>query len=108
MGKIIVVYRGTDKFYKRPEIGERYVIHKPADVYESPSWIDYMDKFNGYTIEIIDRCGDDRNKIDKYNWIAEPVYHEYNDINYYFNISWLEKIDNFSDLDESTVNFFDI
>lgn len=96
-----------DKFYKRPEIGERYIIHKPYDIFESPSWIDYMDKFDGITIEIIGRCGDDRNIVDGYEWIADPVYYKYNDIDYYFNINWLEKIDNFSDLDESTVNFFD-
>ena len=105
---MIIVYRGMDKFYNRPEIGERYVIHKPADIYESPSWIDYMDEYDGYTIEIINRCDDDRNKIDRCKWIAEPVDYDYDDINYYFSINWLEKIDNSSDLDESTVNFFDI
>lgn len=108
MGKMIIVYRGMDKFYNRPEIGERYVIHKPADIYESPSWISYMDIYDGYTIEIINRCDDDRNKIDRCKWVAEPVDYDYDDINYYFSINWLEKIDNSSDLDESTVNFFDI
>ena len=106
---IIIVYRGRNKNYERPKIGDRYVIHKSlmTTVIESPGWVSYMDKYDGCTIEITDEYRDERNYVDHIRWAAHPVDKQYIDPVYYFNINWLEKIDNFSDLDESTVNFFD-
>ena len=107
---IIIVYRGRDKKYERPKIGDRYVIHKSlvASVTESPGWISYMNKYDGCTIEITGECRDARNYVDHISWAAQPVDKQYLfEPEFYFNINWLEKIDNFSDLDESTVNFFD-
>lgn len=106
---IIIIYRGRDKNYERPKIGDRYVIHKSlmTTAIESPGWVSYMDKYDGCTIEITDEYRDERNYVDHIRWAAHPVDKQYIDPVYYFNINWLEKIDNFSDLDESTVNFFD-
>lgn len=106
---MIIVYRGTKKNYERPKIGDRYVIHKSfmSTRIESPGWVSYMNKYDGCTIEITGECRDARNYIDHISWTAQLVDKQYIDTEYYFNINWLEKIDNFSDLDESTVNFFD-
>lgn len=109
MESMIIVYRGTKKNYERPKVGDRYVIHKSlmSTRTESPGWISFMDKYDGCTIEITDENRDARNRVDHISWVAQPVDKFYSDPTYYFNINWLEKIDNFSDLDESTVNFFD-
>lgn len=108
---IIIVYRGTKKDYERPKVGDRYVIRKSfmSSKIESPGWVSYMDKYDGCTIEIIDEFRDARNPVDHISWAAQPVDKQDRDLDltFYFNINWLEKIDNFSDLDESTVNFFD-
>jgi len=106
---IIIIYRGINKNYERPKIGDRYVIHKSlvATPIESPGWVPNMNKYDGCTIEITDEYSDTRNYVDHIKWAAQPVDELYNDTTYFFNINWLEKIDNFSDLDESTVNFFD-
>ena len=106
---IIIIYRGRNKNYERPKIGDRYVIHKSlmATPTELPGWVPHMDKYDGCTIEITDEYRDARNYVDHIRWAAQSVDKQYIDPIYYFNINWLEKIDNFSDLDESTVNFFD-
>ena len=107
---MIIVYRGTKKNYERPKVGDRYVIHKSfiSTRTESPGWVSPMDKYDGCTIEITDEYRDVRNCVDHISWVAQPVDKPYSDSTYFFNINWLEKIDNSVDLDESTVNFFDI
>lgn len=111
MGKIRIVHRGrssADEFLQIPEIGERYIIHKPDDIYESPVWVSSMDMFDGRTIQIIDTFTDQRGHYKyKYGWEADFTDIHYEGNTFYFNINWLEKIDNLVDLDESTVNFFD-
>lgn len=109
MGSMIIVYKGEKKYYDRPKIGDRYVIHKSfmSTISESPGWVPHMNKYDGCTIEITDEYRDERNYVDRISWAAQPVDKPYSDPTYFFNINWLEKIDNFSDLDESTVNFFD-
>lgn len=113
MGKLRIVYRGhggaVESLKIQPDIGERYIIHKPDDLRESPTWVSPMDMFDGRTIQIIDTFVDPRGHLTyKYGWEADLTDIHYEGHTFYFHINWLEKIDNFSDLDESTVNFFDI
>lgn len=107
MGSMIIVYRGDNKEYERPELGRRYIIHK-AKRRESPGWVTSMNKYDGCIIEINHNLYDARNRVDKCCWVASPVDKPYRDETYYFSTNWLEKIDNFCGLDESVVNFFDI
>lgn len=100
----IVIYKME---YKNLELmeGDMYVIHKPADVNESPSWIIGMDKFDGMTIELTHPNGETSSC--RY-WIARPVNDSDPDTICSFNMNWLEPICIGEELDILDVDFFSI
>lgn len=65
-------------------VGDKVVAHKPEDVSEAPSWVGYMDGFDGaeLTIESLDMWGS--------NTFVEVVESEYS-----FNIKWLTHAEEF-------------
>lgn len=85
--------------------GDMYVIHKPADVNESPSWISSMDKFDGMTIELIRSNGE--TSTCRY-WLAKPVNDNDADTICSFNMNWLEPVCIGEELDILDVDFFSI
>ncbi len=93
--------------YKNLELmeGDMYVIHKPADVNESPSWISSMDIFDGMTIELTHPNGETSSR--RY-WIARPVNGSDPDTICSFNMNWLEPICKGEELDILDVDFFSI
>lgn len=92
--------------YKNLELmeGDMYVIHKPADVNESPTWISSMDKFDGMTIELTRSNGETSTR--RY-WLAKPV-NDNADTICSFNMNWLEPICHNEDLCSYDVDFFSI
>lgn len=93
--------------YKNLELmeGDMYVIHKPADVNESPSWISSMDKFDGITIELTRSDGE--TSTCRY-WLAKPIDDNVDDTICSFNMNWLEPICIGEELDILDVDFFSI
>lgn len=100
----IVIYKSEHKNLELME-GDMYVIHKPADVNESPSWISSMDVFDGMTIELTRLDGD--TSIRRY-WTARPVNDGDPDTICSFNINWLEPVFIGEELDILDVDFFSI
>ena len=100
----ILIYK---REYKNLELreGDMYVIHKPADVNESPSWISSMDIFDGMTIELTRSDGETSTR--RY-WLAKPVNDNDKDTICSFNMNWLEPIGSNEELESSYVDFFDI
>lgn len=100
----IVIYK---REYKNLELmeGDMYVIHKPADVNESPSWISGMDRFDGMTIELTRSDGD--TSTCRY-WLAKPVDDNDADTICSFNMNWLEPVYIGDELDILDVDFFSI
>lgn len=93
--------------YKNLELmeGDMYVIHKPADVNESPSWISSMDRFDGMTIELTRSNGETSTR--RY-WLAKPVNDNDEDTICSFNMNWLEPVFIGEELDILDVDFFSI
>ena len=88
---------------EQPNVGDRFIVHKPKDVDEHPKWIQDMDMYDGAVIKI------DRRSSYSNVWYANTVdFHDDNDDMYAVNASWLEKIDVLEDLEESTVDFLNI
>lgn len=100
----IVIHK---KEYKNLELmeGDMYVIHKPADVNEYPSWISSMDKFDGMTIELTRSNGE--TSTSRY-WLAKPVDDNDADTICSFNMNWLEPVCIGEELDILDVDFFSI
>lgn len=93
--------------YKDLEVmeGDMYVIHKPLDINETPTWISSMDKFDGMIIEMAYSNGETSSR--RY-WIAKPVSGDDCDTICSFNMNWLEPIGRNEELESSYVDFFDI
>lgn len=86
--------------------GDMYVIHKPVDVNETPTWIPSMDVFDGMPIELTHSNGETSSR--RY-WSARPVNDSDPDTIYSFNMNWLEPICIGEELDIlEDVDFFSI
>ena len=99
----IVIHKREYKDLELME-GDMYVIHKPANVNESPTWISSMDMFDGMTIELTRSNGETSTR--RY-WLAKPV-NDNADTICVFNMNWLEPICIGEELDISDVDFFSI
>lgn len=64
-----IIYRGHDEHYLRPEIGDRYILHKP-ETNETPNWVMGMDKYDGDILLITCEYKDIGNPIDRKSWDA--------------------------------------
>ena len=93
--------------YKNIELneGDMYIIHKPDDINEMPTWISSMDVFDGMVIKLAYSNGETSTR--RY-WIARPVSDNYIDTICSFNMNWLEPIGRIEELESSYVDFFDI
>ena len=100
----IVIHKREHKDLEVME-GDMYVIHKPANVNESPSWISSMDKFDGITIELTRSNGETSTR--RY-WLAKPVNDNDEDTFCSFNMNWLEPVFIGDELDILDVDFFSI
>lgn len=115
---IKVVFRYEDSL--KPNIGARFIIHKPEDIDQRPGWNHGMDVYDNAVIRITNM---DRDPciIYKMCWCAKVEYSEFggdaemlnylNSNGYMFNYRWLEPIDEicFDDIDDSlSIDFFNI
>lgn len=100
----VVIYKREHKNLELME-GDMFVIHKPADVNESPTWISSMDKFDGMIIALI--CPEGYTSTCIY-WLAKPVDDNDADTICSFNINWLEPVCIGDELDILDVDFFSI
>ena len=93
--------------YKNLELmeGDMYVIHKPDDTNETPTWISSMDRFDCMTIELTRSNGETSTR--RY-WLAKPVDDNDADTICSFNMNWLEPICHNEDLRSYDVDFFSI
>lgn len=85
--------------------GDMYIIHKPKNTNETPTWINMMDEFDGMTIELVHLNGETKERI---YWMARPIDDNCRDTSCLFNMNWLELIGRKEELESSYVDFFDI
>ena len=119
---INIVFR-YDGFIE-PNIGEKFIIHKPDNTGHRPTWLDSMDMYDGTVIEIVSE-GEDPSTRGKC-WKSKVIYKDgrvtgldtrvdklalLNSLDFMFNYRWLEPISEscFDDIDDSiNVDFFNI
>lgn len=105
-----IYFRGGNIDYIRPNINDIFIVHKPdysvVEKIDLLPWYQSYDKYDGMRI-IITREGIDRgNTVHGAYWSG--IFENVDKLLFEcFDVNWLEKIDNYSDLDESTVNLFD-
>lgn len=119
---INIVFR--DDGFIKPNIGEKFIIHKPDNTHQRPTWSTSMDMYDGTVIEIISEGEDPctRGKC----WKSKVIYKDgritgldtrvdklafLNSLDFMFNYRWLEPISGicFDDIDDSiNVDFFNI
>ena len=102
-----IIYRGHNEHYLRPEIGDRYILHKPENTNEMPNWVHGMDQYDGDIILITDECGDPGNRIDKKSWDA-IVERTAERRGYLLNLKWLEKIEDYGELSDVELEITDL
>lgn len=115
---IRIVFRYED--FIEPNIGDRFIIHKPENVFQRPGWGSSMDLYDNAVIRI---TGLDKDQYISGNmcWCATVEFSEFignihilnrmNSNSYMFNYRWLEPISEscFDDIDDSiNVDFFNI
>lgn len=101
----ILIFKREHKNIELNE-GDMYIIHKPYDINETPTWISSMDKFDGMTIELT-RPNDETSS--RRYWLAKPVNDNDPDTICSFNMNWLEPVCIGEELDIlDNVDFFSI
>lgn len=118
---INIVFR--DDGFIKPNIGEKFIIHKPDNTHQRPTWLTSMDMYDGTVIETIGE-GKDPATGGKC-WKSKVIYKDgritgldtrvdklafLNSLDFMINYRWLEAFeDNFEEIDTSIkTNFFDI
>lgn len=118
---INIVFR--DEGFIKPNIGEKFIIHKPDNKNQRPTWTGSMDMYDGTVIEIIGE-GKDPATRDKC-WKSKVIYKDgritgldtrvdklafLNSLDFMINYRWIEAFeDDFEEIDTSLkTNFFDI
>lgn len=120
---INIVFR--DDGFIKPNIGEKFIIHKPDNTNQRPAWHTSMDMYDGTVIETIGE-GKDLVTMGKC-WKSKVIYKDgritgldtrmvdklafLNSLDFMFNYRWLEPISEscFDDIDDSiNVDFFNI
>lgn len=115
---IKIVFRHDD--FIEPNIGDRFIIHKPENVHQRPGWGHAMDIYDNAVIRITGWY-EDPSIIGKKCWSATVEYSKFsgnikilknmNLSGYMFNYRWLEQIDEIcsDDIDDSlNIDFFNI
>lgn len=102
-----IIYRGHNEHYLRPEIGDRYILHKPKNTSEAPNWVMGMDKYDGDILLITDEYKDSGNPIDKKSWdsIVERTGERRG---YLVNLKWLEKVNEYEELSDVRFEITDL
>ena len=103
-----IIYRGHNEHYLRPEIGDRYILHKPENTSETPNWVWGMDQYDGDILLITDEYNkDDRNPIDRKSWdsIVERTGERRG---YLVNLKWLEKVNEYEELSDVRFEIADL
>lgn len=119
---INIVFR-NDAFIK-PNIGEKFIIHKPVNTNQRPTWTGSMDMYDGTVIEII--CEGKDPATTGRCWKSKVIYKDgeitgldtrvdklafLNSLDFMINYRWLEAFeDNFEEEIDTSLktNFFDI
>lgn len=102
-----IIYRGHNEHYLRPEIGDRYILHKPENTSETPNWVDGMDKYDGDILLITDEYKDGRHPIDRKSW--DSIVERTVDMRgYLVNLKWLEKVNEYEELSDFKFEIADL
>ena len=115
---IKIVFRNED--FIEPNIGDRFIIHKPENVFQRPGWGSSMDLYDNAVIRI---TGLDKDPYISGGmcWCATVesgkffignirILNSMNSSGYMFNYRWLEPVDEVNDdIDDSlNIDFFNI
>lgn len=106
-----IFFRGGNRDYIRPEIDDIFILHKPdyniVEKIEVLPWFSSYDKYDGMRLKITRERKDQGNTIHGSYWTG---IFENGDKALFecFDINWFEKINEYEELDEMNVDFFDI
>lgn len=106
-----IFFRGGNIDYIRPEIDDIFILHKPdyniVEKIEVLPWYSSYDKYDGMRLKITGERKDPGNTIHGSYWTGvfengdKALFER-------FDINWFEKINEYEELDEIQVDFFDI
>jgi hypothetical protein len=106
-----IYFRGGNRNYIRPDIFDTFILHKPdysvVEKIDVLPWESLFDKYDGMKLRITGESKDFGNPIHGVCWSCifengDKLTLECLDVN------WLEKVNDYEELDEMQIDFFDI
>lgn len=106
-----IFFRGGNRDYIRPNIDDIFIVHKPdysvVEKIDLLPWYSSYDKYDGMRLRITGERIDRGNTVHGVYW--NSIFENGDKLLLEcFDVNWLEKVEEYEELCDTQVNFFDI